>query len=180
MRAASITDESNGISSDWHPSGMALEAAHRSFASCNGFLRCRGTLASSTRQITVLRESRPCQEGEADRYDPEELAGIPDEQQGQQVQPVGAATVDDRGADPGGVEVGSGQEHGGDAPFEAASGADGVEHQVGGCVAEYAVASCAERDRCAEHCGSLFPRHSATAFRRGGGYEPSALEGAVP
>lgn len=83
MRAASITDEPNGISSDWHPSGMALEAARRSFASYYSFLRCHETLASSARQITVLRGSRPCQEGWADRSDPEEREGIPDEQQGQ-------------------------------------------------------------------------------------------------
>ena len=57
--------------------------------------------------------------------------------------------------------------------------ADGVGQQVGGCVTEYAVASCAERPRFAEHCGSL-PYHSATVFRRGGGYEASALEGAIP
>lgn len=40
MRAAPITDKPKGISSDWHPSGMALEAARRSFASYYGFLRC--------------------------------------------------------------------------------------------------------------------------------------------
>lgn len=62
------------------------------------------------------------------------------------MEPAGAALVDDRGADRGDVEVGHGQEHRGDAPLEAAPGADGVEQQVGGCVAEYAVASCAERD----------------------------------
>lgn len=120
------------------------------------------------------------EEHEADRSDPDELEGVPDEQHDQQVEPAGAAVIDDRGADRGGVEVGHGQEHRGDAPLEAASGADGVDEQVGGCVAEYAVASRAERDRCAEHRGSHFPRHSATVFRRGGGYEPSALEGAVP
>ena len=97
MRAASITDEPNGISSDWHPSEMAVEAARSSFASCYGFLRGRETLASSTRQITVLRESPPCQERETDGSDPEELEGVPDEQQDQQVQPAGTAVIDDRG-----------------------------------------------------------------------------------
>lgn len=65
--------------------------------------------------------------------------GIPEEQQGQQVEPASAAAVDDRGADHGGVEVGYPQEHGGDAPFATAPGADGVEQQVCGYVAEYAV-----------------------------------------
>lgn len=62
------------------------------------------------------------------------------------MEPAGATLVDDRGADRGDVEAGHGQEHRGDAPFESASGADGVGQQVGGCAAEYAVASCAERD----------------------------------
>lgn len=57
-----------------------------------------------------------CELDEADWSDPEELEGIPDEQQDQQVQPAGAAVVDDRGADRGGIEVGHGQQHGGDAP----------------------------------------------------------------
>ena len=122
----------------------------------------------------------PYKLNEAAGSDPEHLEGVPDEEQDQQVEPAGAAVVDDRGADRCRVEVDPGEQHRGDAPFEAASGADGVDEQVGGCVAEYAVASCAECDRCAEHRGSLFPRHSATVFRRGGGYEPSALEGTVP
>ena len=122
--------------------------------------------------------SVPLNKGE--RSAPEKLEGIPDKQQDQQVERVWTAVVDDRGADRGGVEVGHGQDYRGEAPFEAAPGVDSVEQQVGGCVAEYAVASCAERHRCAEHRGSLFPRHSATVFRREGSYEPSALEGAVP
>lgn len=67
------------------------------------------------------------------------LWGIPEEQQDQQVEPASAAAVDDRGADHGGIEVGYPQEHGGDAPFATAPGADGAEQQVCGYVAEYAV-----------------------------------------
>lgn len=91
------------------------------------------------------------EEHEADRSDPDELEGIPGEQQDQQVEPAGTVVVDDRGAGRCRVEVNPGEQHRGDAPLHAASGADGVDEQVGGCVAEYAVASCAERDRCAKH-----------------------------
>lgn len=83
---------------------------------------------------------------EADGADPEEFEGVPDGQQDQQVEPARTAVVDDRGADRCRVEVDLREEHGGDTPLQAASGAAGIEQQVGGCVAEYAVASCAERD----------------------------------
>lgn len=73
---------------------------------------------------------------DADGSDPEEPEGVPDEQQDQQVEPAGAAVVNDRGADRGGVEVDHGEQHRGDAPFQAPASADGVEQQVGGCVAE--------------------------------------------
>lgn len=124
----------------------ARESGQRSLPACPSVSAASDTLLAPA----------PHELDQTDGADPEELEGVPDENQDHQVEPAGAAVVDDRGADRRGVEVDPGEQHRGDAPLEAASGADGVEQQVGGCVAEYAIASCAERHGRAEHCGSVF------------------------
>ena len=124
----------------------------------------------------TLLAPAPHEPDEADGADPEHLEGVPDRQQNQQVEPAGTAVVGDRGADRRSVDVGHGEEHRGDAPLEAAPGTDRAQQQVRGRVPEQAVASLL-RFMDVRSIAGLFPRHSATVFRRGGGYEPSAREG---
>ena len=78
-----------GFSPFWHGARGCIQVIRSRY----GFLRCHGTLATSTRQFPMLRESRPRQECAAERSGPDELVGIPEDQQGQQVEPVSAAAV---------------------------------------------------------------------------------------
>lgn len=115
------------------------------------------------------------QQREAHGAGPEYLECIPPEQQDQEVERFGASAVDDRDADRDRVEEAAAEhQHSRVTPLEpSAGGEDHVDAQVGGCVEEDAVASCAK----ALGWRSLvdfFPRHRATELRRGSTYEPSA------
>lgn len=80
------------------------------------------------------------QQEQADGSDPEELHGVPDADQHDQVQPAGSSGLDELEAEAGCVEVGQGQQHRREPPFEAAAGTDGTEGDVGGHVAPHEVA----------------------------------------
>lgn len=75
--------------------------------------------------------TREDEHDEAGGADPEHLEGVPDEQDDEQVEPAGAAVLDELPADGGGVEVGGGEEHARQTPFQPASGADRVAQDVG-------------------------------------------------
>lgn len=70
------------------------------------------------------------QENQADRTHEDQLHGVPDAQQDQEVQPSGPASLDEVPEDGRGQEARDHEEHRGDAPLEAASGADRVEKPV--------------------------------------------------
>lgn len=77
-------------------------------------------------EVRPFLEAQADQLGEADGSDPEHLERVPDAQDDQEVEPARPAVLDERPADGGGVEVGGGEEHARQAPFQAASGAERV------------------------------------------------------
>lgn len=106
----------------------------------------------STRSVALAWISRTTLTGPHDG----QLHGVPDAQEEREVQPSRHASLDEIPEDGCGEEIRDGEEHRGDSPFEAASGADGVEEPVGGHVASQEVAGVdAEGPDESEHGGVL-------------------------
>src|SRR5699024_78173 len=85
--------------------------------------------AVSTRRL--LLEPHADEHGVADRAEPEHLERVPDAEDDQEVKPARPTDLKELEADRGGVEVGFGEEHHWNAPFQAASGVARIAQDVG-------------------------------------------------
>jgi hypothetical protein len=89
---------------------------------------CRSSLTVTAGACFL--EADTSQEDEADWSHEEQLEAVPQQQEEHQVEPFAPAVIDEGGAVGGGEEVDTAEEHRGDTPFQAASGADFVEEDV--------------------------------------------------
>ena len=118
------------------------------------------------------------EQGHTGRAYDDELEGVPAAQECKQVEPAGAAVFDEAAEVGRGEEVWGGEEHRGDAPFEAAAGADRVEGDVGGHVPAQVVPDAGAQ--CPEQSDHGRASHQDVLLRRGGRNMMSGPEGTVP
>lgn len=112
---------------------------------------------------TMLVDTGSGQKYQADRPQCEELQCVPEAEEDEEVEPSGVAVCDEGREGTRCQEVGHGEEHRGDAPFESSSRSDGVEENVGGHVAAQECAGVdAEGPELADHDGSPLLRGLAT------------------
>ena len=91
---------------------------------------CGGLCSTYVSALDCFVDTDPSEQDDADGAHDEELQGVPDEQDHEDIQPSGSAVFDEVGADARSEEVGAGEEHRGDTPLEASPGADCVEESV--------------------------------------------------
>lgn len=93
--------------------------------------RCR-TFRASNRGLAHADAGN---QDQADGSHDDELHRVPQAQEDEEVEPSGSVVCDEGREGTRRQEVGHGEEHGGDAPFQSSAGADGVEEDVAGHVA---------------------------------------------